>query len=679
MRRFAILILVCFFKIIELVAQTENNKLLSAEDLFLRDNFSEALPIYQYLLQFDSSNANLNFKIGICYLKSRSQKAAAVNYLEKAVFPFSNYDKSANGKGRAKLPDTLKSVPIIAYKFLGDAYYLNLRFDMAIACYKKFENNMPDDYYSNLCLREEIDNDIAVCNLGSELACLRPFAFKLKKICKNKITNSLFNHFIFNSVTDQFVSENISKYAIAPNFKINDDLNYFEDYKIPIESDSSRQSSVDGNQRYLQNFSNRDSIKKISNEANVGTSMDGHFVLTYKNIKGDGNLYTTSLKDNQWTLPEKLNKTINSKGWEQNEFISADGNTLYFTSDRKGGYGGEDIYKCKKLPNGEWGKAANLGPTINTAYDEEAPFILPDGRTLYFSSNGYKKINSFDIFTSTLSDNGTWTKPVNIGYPANTNDYQFPETDERNEKIAEKLHSLSIKENDENNNYLITFFNDNRSSVTLINGSLTDQSEKVIKDIKIVVADNETGKISGIYYPNKKSGKFLLIIPTEKNINITFEAEGYLFLSEHFDISKETNNYKILKIGPMLPITKGSIIVLNNVFFDSGQTSIRSDSNIELKNILNLLTNNQCLKVEISEFIYPKRYEKYNKKFALERAQGIVNYLVEKGINKERIIGKGVVGSKFTEGNGKTADGENARGEALKQRLELKILEIGSK
>ena len=147
---------------------------------------------------------------------------------------------------------------------------------------------------------------------------------------------------------------------------------------------------------------------------------------SYKNDK-EGSIYYSKLDGDQWSYGYMLGTDpgditdINTQYHEPSACLSPDGNTLYFVSDRPGGFGGEDIYRCVKLPTGRWSKATNLGPTINTEYDEDAPFMHPDGVTLFFSSNGHKTMGGFDIFFSVKSDSG-WYPPQNMGYPINTTD-----------------------------------------------------------------------------------------------------------------------------------------------------------------------------------------------------------------------------------------------------------------
>jgi len=158
------------------------------------------------------------------------------------------------------------------------------------------------------------------------------------------------------------------------------------------------------------------SLNTKRHDATVGLSPDGQQIIIYK----EGDLFYSSSNGNNWNEPVAFTKQINSKFWEPSASISADNKAIYFTSDRKEGFGGSDIWMIKKLPDGEWGIAQNLGSSVNTKYDEDAPFIHPDNKTLYYSSMGHNTMGGYDIFKSTLNIDNSWSPPVNMNYPINT-------------------------------------------------------------------------------------------------------------------------------------------------------------------------------------------------------------------------------------------------------------------
>ncbi|MDP1747380.1 MAG: OmpA family protein [Bacteroidota bacterium] len=686
MKRFEFLILVFFTGLSELLSQTENVKLKTADGFLSHGFFSSALPLYQDLLKFDSSNANLNFKIGVCYLNSRSQKTKAVYYLEKAIL-FFNHNSTREDKnilknalwknfnvfpnmesGEINLPNQEISILVSAYKNLGDAYHLAYKFDLAIGCYEKFKNSVRDSSIEKL-----MNYDIAMCRFGKTLKSLVACPLNLE------------NDFLVRNYSSSFIPDHppllFNSYQYEPiELELNRDIEFFEELNVDSKTDSSQIISSTNQDEPLLNTADDSVMAYTGSEASVGTSVDGQFVLIFKVENGKGNLYTTCLMQNQWTMPEELSKTINTKGWEHDEFISADGNNLYFSSNRDGGYGGKDIYNCKRLKNGKWSNAKNLGPSINTSFDDETPFIYPDGGILYFSSNRRRVNGPFDIFTSSLSDNGSWTMPVNVGYPVNNIDVKVSTEVVQNEKKLGNENSplISIKNNgsEERNNFIITFYNDKKASITLLKGRVVDLLGKCIKDLKITVFDNETEEILGVYYPDNITGSYSIILPAGKSINISYEAKGYLFQSEHFDISKETNYYNIHKTLEMFPVAKGAKTVFNNIFFDFEKAAMRPISNIELNKLFIFLADNPDLKIEIADYIDSKKNTKFNRQLGLSRVKAVINYLTQKGISSERITGKVYKQPKSHATTKNNFKNENSEGEPLIHRLEMRVLKI---
>ncbi|HCQ28669.1 MAG TPA: hypothetical protein DIU39_00170, partial [Flavobacteriales bacterium] len=230
-----------------------------------------------------------------------------------------------------------------------------------------------------------------------------------------------------------------------------------------------------------------------------------------------------------------LPKEINSKYTEIAAAISPDGNAIYFASHRPGGYGGVDIYVSRKLPNGKWAKAQNLGPTINTAFDEDFPNISPDGKTLYFSSKGHTSMGGYDIFKASWDPvKRIWVGVKNIGYPINT-----PE-DNMNFRISENgrtgyISAVRADTKGDLDIYSVTF-NEVEPKYTVLKGYIyaTDSTQK-ITEVYISVVDNETGEVFGEYLPNPNTGRYVMILPPG-NYNLLIEADGYSPIEEDFEV-----------------------------------------------------------------------------------------------------------------------------------------------
>ena len=659
----------------KLAGQDENAEFTQAEDLLALNKFGAALQHYQNLLKHDSSNANLNFKIGICYLNSRSQKTKAIDFMNKALLPTKSYYK----QGVKKQTD----IPIIADEYLGICH-LAYNFKQIDSSYETFTKLILNSKGKNLSTCQLANLKMETNKLAGELkefsAC--SIHLKIENIAKNH-TSSFVNY------TSSLSPDQSTIFTFLPDFKNEHAENgaaLYEDLKIP-------ENHLNDAKAGIINFINigvtkapADSAKNINNnETKVGTSEDSQTILIYKDDEGEANLYIISLNRNKWSAPEKLDKAINTKGWEQNEYISASGNTLYFTSSREGGYGGTDIYKSKKLPNGEWGKATNLGPDINTSYDERAPFIHTDGVTLYFSSNGLKNVGTFDIFKSSLSENGIWSKPVDVGYPAQKIQESaiYPATGDNRKKNASKLPTMhsagkaptnKVGDHTMPDNCTVTFVNQKQVPLILLKGKVAEAKGEIPDHVAITITDNETTEIISTYIANSKTGDFLFIMPPERNANITYQADGYLFQSMNIDISEKKSCNNINGTIQMHPITPDSKVILSNIFFDPGKSSLHSTSNVELNNLYNFLTVNPGLTVGISNYMISKENAKNNKSVSKERAQAVTEYLIKKGIDNERLRAKGNIKKKSKTTEKTSSKSKSPEKPVIEQWAELKIM-----
>lgn len=582
------------------MAQTSISSHSEEENLFLNNRYAVIWTYYEDLLKKDSLNADLNYKMGICYLNSRSQKEKSIPYFKKALSTASKENVNSS----------------FVFKSLAEACYLASNFDQAITNYEKYKEALLLEKKNGNEI-EKTTQKIEMCKMARELKELKElFASLLTRRFASPEKNNV------NISNKQYLSSSSS-----------DQSSLILTFRLPLSNKGSSQDegffedNIDSNLSTLRFLKeNRDTAEEIK-EATIATSVDGQIILIYRNEKGVCNLYASHLLENNWSTPEKLNKIINTKGWEPNEFISADGNTLYFSSDRPGGFGGKDIYRSNKLPSGEWGKAINLGPSINTPYDDEAPFIHPDGVTLYFSSKKNKTNQSFNIYTSHLSDRGTWSEVTDIGYPLTKPNKiaSAPETNSKNTKFYS-----------EKDNYIATFPGHKKVPITLIKGKIIDKNGKIPEYIEITVTNNENGEITGIFNSGGKTGQYLFILPPGTNNTVTYTSEGYLFHSENINISADTNYYRLNKTIELSPIIPGSQEMLNAVLFNEGKISFTSDSNVELNTLANFLIKNPDVLIEIFT-IQNKGTSGTELKLWSDKLLAVKDFLLEKGINNNRI------------------------------------------
>lgn len=621
------------------------------------EKYEQALPV---LLEMDSEypgNANLNFMIGYCYLKSPGSEAKkAILHFEKAsVNTSADYQEGYYKETRA---------PMETVRHLAEAFHLNYEFGAAIATYERYKT---DINLKEVSLLNIIDRQIEICNNAMEMV-KNPVNMTVSNLGES--INSPYPDYAPVLTADESTIIFTSRRPESTGGKITDDGKYYEDIYI-AEKD---------NYQWQKPKNIGPPINTNDHEATIGLSPDGQQLLIYKYDKevGFGDIFFSKLMGDRWTLPQRFGSDINTQAFEPHASMSADGQLIYFISNRQGGQGGRDIYFCKKLPTGEWGLAQNIGSAINTRYDEDAVYIHPNGTTLFFSSMGHKTMGGFDIFFSELDkENGVWMPPQNIGYPVNTtrDDIFFvPSADGKRAYYSsfkkEGLGDLDI--------YMITFPEQKEIPLTVYKGVLTDENGKVPNDVLITVTDNESGELVGNYIPNSATGKYLFILPPGKNYNVTYESEGHLFHSENIYVPDNSSYSEINRPVELKPLVAGATITLNNIFFEYDKTDVQAPQSVaELEKLVKLMNNKKIAKIEIAGHTDSKGTEEYNKKLSQQRTQSVVDYLIKQGVEASRLVAKGYGPAMPVAPNTRPDGSDNPEGRALNRRVELKILEMG--
>jgi hypothetical protein len=360
-------------------------KFVEGNSFFLFEEYSDALPYYLELHKLYPDNNNLNYRIGICYLNIPGQKDKSIGFLEKAV-------KDISPKYRE---NSIREVhaPLDAYFYLGNAYRVNNMLDKALEAYNYFLEHLDPKKYD----KKVVEDQIEACNNAKKLES-QPMYLSEKDL--GKPINSRF-----------------SDYRPAVS---GDEKTLVFTRKLPFYDAVFYTHRENGTWTPPINLTPELGIDQDFYSASL--SFDGKTLFLYKNDQYDGNIYISKFDGERWSKVIRLNDHINTKYWESHACVTKDGKTLYFTSNRKGGFGGLDIYVSRLDSTGDWGPPENLGPIINTDYNEETPFISEDGKTLFFSSRGHLNMGGYDIFYSNLLDNGEWSPPLNMGYPINTTD-----------------------------------------------------------------------------------------------------------------------------------------------------------------------------------------------------------------------------------------------------------------
>ncbi|MDP3913271.1 MAG: OmpA family protein [Bacteroidota bacterium] len=418
------------------------------------------------------------------------------------------------------------------------------------------------------------------------------------------------------------------------------------------------------------------SINTIYNEGAQSVSTDGNLLFFTACTRNDGigscDIYFSRNKGGVWSVPQNAGEPVNTSSWESQPSISANGESLYFVSSRKGGKGGMDIWKCNLLGFSAvgmpvWGYAFNLGDSINTPGNEMSPFIHSDGKTLYFASDYWQGLGGYDIFYSRLKNDSVWSKPHNIGFPINSHkDEQGLVVDASGKNAyysSDRPGSMGM------DIYSFQLHKEARPTpVSYIKGKITDSESGLPLCAKVELVDlgNAKSIINGESCWEK--GEFLMCLPLGKEYAFNVSADGYLFFSENFQLKEKMEfiDPYILEIK-LKKIEVGGSVVLRNVFFNTGSYELLPESKIELKRLIDFLITNKSLYIELEGHTDNVGSEELNRVLSESRAKEVYTYLIDKGIEKYRMTFKGYGYSRPISPN------ETIEGRALNRRTEFKI------
>jgi outer membrane protein OmpA-like peptidoglycan-associated protein len=407
------------------------------------------------------------------------------------------------------------------------------------------------------------------------------------------------------------------------------------------------------------------------NEGSESISQDGKVLFFTGCNRPDGlgrcDIYISQKRGDDWSKPFDLSPPVNTSGWESQPSISSDGRTLYFVSNRKGGYGGYDIWKSVLTPKG-WGEPENLGPNINTAFNEQSPFIHADDSTLYFCSNGWPGMGNQDLFMSRLGKDGKWQKPENLGYPINSSG------DETGLSLTANGSTAFFASNNLNGDGGFDIYTFELPAalrphiVTYVKGIVNDAKTKEPLEAAVEIIDLENSKPVYQDYSSVQQGDFLATITAGKNYGLNISKSGYLFYSENFSlIGHEAKNPFIITVL-LEPIEVGNKVILKNIFFDTNKFELKPESRSELQKLVDFLTVNPTIHIEISGHTDNVGNDQINQTLSENRAKAVYDCLVVNKIDPARLVFKGY---------GKTqpiAPNTTEEGRGENRRTEFKII-----
>lgn len=415
-------------------------------------------------------------------------------------------------------------------------------------------------------------------------------------------------------------------------------------------------------------------VNSTDNEGAQCISQDGRIMFYTACNRNDGggrcDLYMCVNKSGRWSKPRNLGSAVNSGAWEGQPTFSIDGRTLYFVSNRKGGHGGMDIWKTT-FDGGQWTAPENLGPEINTEFDEMSPFIHFDDHTLYFSSNRPEGMGGMDLFVAKRDDNGRWTQPTNLGYPINT------EGDDNNLIVsADGRTAIFASQRDGGQGkmdlYSFELPVESRPTVAIcFKGRVSNakDGQPVASDIRII--DLANGTTVANTSSDGKNGLYIVSLPAGKDYAFHVTANGFLFHSQNVEKNNENGNEQWQPVTvdiALHPIESGERIALRNVFFETGRWEILPESEYELAKVVDLLTKNPTLKIELGGHTDNVGRPEANQRLSEQRAKAVYDYLIDKGISSNRLSYKGY---------GETqpvATNDTDEGRRENRRTEIKVL-----
>jgi len=524
-------------------------------DFYFRNNeFGKALPLYQRIDQVKPHDPLTNYRLGVCLLSSNNEKEKAIPHLEFAA-------QSKDEK-----------VPAKVFLQLGQACHLAYRFEEAVGHFKKYRSLMT----KNDPKIKELERQIQVSLNGQRL---------LKDTAEVFIQN-----------VGAPINSTATEYG--PVISADESVLLYTVLKTTADKSTAVQIETEDVMISHKDSDNWGKPKSIGLNANanigsVGLSPDGQRLLIYMGGRNtnNGNIFSCQLSGNQWSNPVKLSGKVNSSFQESSGSLTPDDKTLYFSSNRPGGLGGFDIYKATKNEKGEWADVVNLGAPINTPYDEDAPFIHPDKKTLYFSSNGHNTMGNNDIFRA-VNENGQWSVPSNMGYPINSvyNDNFFVlsadgkkgyfSSDRPGGLGGQDIYFLGIPEEQ------------GIVPLTMMKGRIITGEKLVPTRIRVI--DKSTNEIiRNVYNPNQNTGQYLIIFPPGRNYDMVIEAEGFMPQTVNINVPNQNYFYELYQEINLKPVMKagkmvGQEIAVKNIFEDVEKNQAMFDPSKFGKNNLDL-------------------------------------------------------------------------------------------
>lgn len=617
---------------------------------YKRGEINRALDYFLEAEKMEPGNVELNLYIGRAYLLS-DFKHYALPYITKVH----KLDPSLD-------PDMLF--------YLGLASQHNYLFEEAIAYFKAFGQQRRQN-------QEIAREKILQCQHADSLIQM-PVAVDIENL--GPLINSPAHDYAPIMTPDEKVLVFTSRREGSTGGQKTKDNEYYEDIYISYRRGDTwtppRQISKNINFKY--------------HDAAAAISANGRELYLYMEV-GGGDLYRATFDGREWSEPEALGPSINTEYWETSISVTPDGKKVFFASDRPGGFGGLDIYESERQPDGSLGPPRNLGKKINTSRNEDSPYIHPDLQTLFFSSDGHPGLGGYDVFKSQWEEE-SWQQPENMGYPINTPDdnFHFIMAGDRAHAYYTSVQEGGVGRADL---YRITFLDiklrpileaarkkemeeaalleekqDSLQAAAYYTGQLVDATTGDPLEGIITISNNLTGELIAEARAGA-DGNFNMLIPEEGTYGLSSEVAGYMMLSRKLRIGRQEKQQKVEAMLRMYPLQVGSTAIMANIFFDSGKSSLRTESIGELDKIKQFLNNSPTLRLQINGHTDNVGNATYNKILSRRRAQSVVNYLVQNGIEESRLSVMG-----YGQERPIVSNDDEEEGRELNRRTEIEVI-----
>jgi len=488
--------------------KTNNKKFNQAVKLADDKAYGEAIELFSDILETEPQNVAVIYNLGNCYLNSSDGPDSAIIYFEKAY-------------NLLQADEKIGDVGVDIQLSMGKSYQYLLQHEKAITTYEELIAILPAE---DELLRTEARREIEVCENAIELM-QSPVELKVKNLGPN--INSKYDEHSPLISADQslllFTSRRASSYS---------ELLFDGQYAERIYS------SEKENEAWKKSKSLQELFNKPGHESGVCLSAQGTELFIYRNDVDGANIYISLYDGRNWSEPTKLESPINSKYEETHATVTADKQTMFFTSNRPEGMGGLDIYRVRRLPNGEWGKAENM-KAFNTPYDEETPVLHPNGKVMYFSSEGHNSMGQFDIFYSVLEDDNGWGPAINMGYPINTPDDDFFFVPTATPNIAYYASARYDDNYGGSDIYLIEYEEPEINRLAVIKGCVNATNDTPIENIHITVTRQGESEPEGQYRPHPGTGRYVLILEADGQYDIEYSGDGFEAYKKQLEVTRE--------------------------------------------------------------------------------------------------------------------------------------------